>query len=722
MKNLFLRIALMGLLIGQLAFAQETKKSDEGMWLPMKVTEMNGEDMKAKGLEIDPSDVYSEEKASVKDAVVRMGGGFCTGEVISREGLVLTNHHCGYDAIATLSSEENDYLSDGFWAMSNKEELPVPGLYVSFLVHSEDVTDQVNEEGEAAIERLEKEFSEEGKYEVTVKSVFHGAEHYLYVYKNYTDVRLVGAPPSSIGKYGGDTDNWMWPRHTGDFSIFRIYAGADNEPAEYSADNKPYKPKHFLPISIEGVEVNDYAMILGYPGSTNRYLTSSAVDLALKQTNGDRIKLMGDKLESMKKAMKADDAVRIDLASDYASLSNYWKYLIGQSTMLERYDIVGVKKQEEKAFQSWVNADAERKSKYGDVLQQIDELHKGYVEADRFFSYLNFGFFGAEAMSNGMGFYRMMRGSKDDDELAEAAAERKDKVMPDFDSYYYDMDKSIFTKAMMAFYEDIPKEMMPESLAAVPTHKKAKKGKDLKEKFSMWADWAFENSVVTNQEEAESFFAKPKMKTLQNDPILSILNEGITIYQQKVMASTMQFQGQIEGLRQLYIEGMREMKDGKMFYPDANSTMRVTYGKVLPYSPKDGVHYEHMTTLDGVMEKENPAHEPTDEFHVPSKLKQLWSEKDYGRYAEDGKLPVNFLSTTDITGGNSGSPVINGRGELIGCAFDGNWEAMASDIYVFPEVTRTISVDARYILFIIEKFGGAGHLLEEMDIRGGDKK
>jgi hypothetical protein len=722
MKNFFLRIAIVGLLLGQFAFAQETKKSDEGMWLPMKVTEMNGEDMKAKGLEIDPSDVYSEEKASVKDAVVRMGGGFCTGEVISREGLVLTNHHCGYDAIATLSSEENDYLSDGFWAMSNKEELPVPGLYVSFLVHSEDVTTQVNEEGEAAIERLKKEHSKDGKYEVTVKSVFHGAEHYLYVYKNYTDVRLVGAPPSSIGKYGGDTDNWMWPRHTGDFSIFRIYANADNEPAEYSADNKPYKPKHFLPISIEGVQENDYAMILGYPGSTNRYLTSSAVDLALKQTNGDRIKLMGQKLESMKAAMKADDAVRIDLASDYASLSNYWKYLIGQSTMLERYDIVGVKKQEEKNFMDWVNADASRKGKYGDVLTKISKLHKDYVEADRFISYLNFGLFGAEAITNGMGYYRLMRGSKDDEALAKGAESRKDRVMPDFDSYYYDLDKSIFVKSMLSMYQDLPESMRPATLNGVPTHKKAKKGKTLEEKFSMWADWAFANSVATSKEKAEAFFAKPKMKTLENDPILAVLNEGITTYQTEIGQVANQFQGSIEGLRQTYIQGMREMKDGKMFYPDANSTMRVTYGKVSPYQPKDGVFYNHMTTLDGVMEKEDPAHGKTDEFYVPGKLKQLWKDKDFGRYEEDGKLPVNFLSTTDITGGNSGSPVINGRGELIGCAFDGNWEAMASDIYVFPEVTRTISVDARYILFIIEKFGGAGHLLEEMDIRGGEKK
>ena len=719
MKNFLLRIALVGLMMGSIVFAQEAKKSDEGMWLPMKVTEMNGEDMKAKGLEIEPSDVYSEEKASVKDAIVRMGGGFCTGEVISREGLVLTNHHCGYDAIATLSSEENDYLTDGFWAMSNKEELPVEGLFVSFLVHSEDVTDEVNEDGEAAIERIKKRFNEDGKYDVTIKSVFHGAEHYVYVYKNYTDIRMVGAPPSSIGKYGGDTDNWMWPRHTGDFSLFRIYADANNEPAEYSTSNVPYKPKHFLPISIAGVQENDYAMILGYPGSTNRYLSSSAVNLALTQSNGNGIKLMGQKLESMKAAMKADDAVRIALASDYASLSNYWKYLIGQSTMLERYDIVGVKKQEEKAFQEWVMADDNRKKEYGDVLSQIDKLHDENKVVDHFFSYFNFGLFASTAMSNGIGYFRIMRGVNDDEALAKNAEKMKDQVKPDLSNYYYDLDKEIFVKSMMSFYKDVPVELQPASLQAIVKPSQAANQATFEKKFKKWADKAFAKSVITSEKAANEFFENPQMATLEEDPLLPILMETIAIYQGEIGPKKNAFDGKVEELRKTYIKGMREMKAGKMFYPDANSTMRVTYGKVSPYNhPEDGLIYDFKTTLDGGMAKEDPT---SDEFIVPAKLKELWEKKDYGEYAENGKLPVNFLSTTDITGGNSGSPVINGRGELIGCAFDGNWEAMASDIYVFPDVTRTISVDARYILFIIDKFAGAGHLLEEMDIRKGTK-
>jgi len=415
--------------------------------------------------------------------------------------------------------------------------------------------------------------------------------------------------------------------------------------------------------------------------------------------------------------------VRIDLASSYASLANYWKYLIGQSTMLERYDIVGVKQQEEKAFAQWVSEDESRKSTYGDVLNQIDELHKGYVEADRFSSYLNFGVFGSTAMTNGIGLFRLMSGIDEDtkdDELAEKVEERKDKLMPDMKGFYVDMEKEILSKSLLATYEDLPEGMVSEALRAIPDHKSAKKGTSLEEKFNLWGDWAFDASMVTNKEKADAFLAKPKVKTLQADPIVTILTETIALFRGQAMAASMQFNGQMEGLRKVYIRGMREMKDGKMFYPDANSTMRVTYGKVSPYYPKDGVFYTHLTTLEGVMEKENPEHKPTEEFYVPKKLKELFQAKDYGRYAEDGKLPVNFLSTTDITGGNSGSPVINGRGELIGCAFDGNWEAMASDIYVFPEVTRTISVDARYILFIIDKFAGAGHLLEEMDIRGGD--
>lgn len=720
MKKLLSCIVLAGLIFTQ-AFAQEAKKSNTGMWLPLKVGELNIEDMKALGLELDAAEVYNEDSPSIKDAVVRMGGGFCTGEFISGEGLILTNHHCGYDAIAELSSEEHDYLTDGFWAMNRGEELPVDGLTISLLVSSKDVTGDVAGAGDnkqAVIQGLEDEASENGKYEATVKSMFHGSEYYLFVYKTYRDVRLVGAPPSSIGKYGGDTDNWMWPRHTGDFSMFRVYADANNEPADYSDANVPFTPKHFFPISTNGVEKDDYSMVLGYPGTTTRYLTSSDINLALDQTNGDRIKLMGQKLETMKKAMKADDAVRIELASDYASTSNYWKYLIGQTTMLKRYDIPSLKASEEDKFQRWADATTARRDKYSHVLADMDELNADYVATDRFMSYLNFAVLAPSGMLNGLGYYRMFTGADKDDKesVPTMAAAMKDQIESGWEGFYYDMDKEIFTKAFTALLEDIPADQLPEEVNNILTHKKAKKGKTVAEKVSMWADYAYDKSIVTNREAADDFFAKPSYKTLENDLLVNLLAGTIGYYRSEVAMKAGVHGQKMGALRKAYLQGLREMNDDKHYYPDANSTMRVTYGTIVPYEPKDGVYYDFKTSLDGVFEKEDPT---SDEFTVPGKLKELWKEKDYGNYADkDGNLPVNFLSTNDITGGNSGSPVLNSKGELIGCAFDGNWEAMASDIHVFPEVTRTISVDARYILFIVDKFAGASHLLEEMNIVG----
>ncbi len=720
MKKLLSCIVLAGLIFTQ-AFAQEAKKSNTGMWLPLKVGELNIEDMKALGLELDAAEVYNEDSPSIKDAVVRMGGGFCTGEFISGEGLILTNHHCGYDAIAELSSEEHDYLTDGFWAMNRGEELPVDGLTISLLVSSKDVTGDVAGAGDnkqAVIQGLEDEASENGKYEATVKSMFHGSEYYLFVYKTYRDVRLVGAPPSSIGKYGGDTDNWMWPRHTGDFSMFRVYADANNEPADYSDANVPFTPKHFFPISTNGVEKDDYSMVLGYPGTTTRYLTSSDINLALDQTNGDRIKLMGQKLETMKKAMKADDAVRIELASDYASTSNYWKYLIGQTTMLKRYDIPALKASEEDKFQRWADATTARKNKYGHVLADMAELNADHVATDRIMSYFNFAALAPSGMLNGLGYYRMLLGADEDDKesVPKMASAMKDQIESGWEGFYYEMDKEIFKKAFTSLLEDIPADQLPEVANAILTHKKAKKGKTIAEKVSRWADYAYDKSIVTNRELADDFFAKPSLKTLENDLLVSLVTGTIKHYRSEIAMKTGMFGQKMGALRKAYLQGLREMHDDKHYYPDANSTMRVTYGTVVPYEPKDGVYYDFKTSLDGVFEKEDPT---SDEFTVPGKLKELWKEKDYGNYADkDGNLPVNFLSTNDITGGNSGSPVLNSKGELIGCAFDGNWEAMASDIHVFPEVTRTISVDARYILFIVDKFAGASHLLEEMNIVG----
>lgn len=708
-------------------FAQQ--KHSEGMWMPLKVKELNYADMQAYGLKLGADDIYSDKNVSVKDAIVRLNGGSCTAEIISSKGLLLTNHHCAYDAVASLSSVGSDFLTDGFWAKSTDQELPIPGAYISLLVRMEDVTTQIlgeerDEKDETVIETRKSELIQKAKegndYSVEVKAMFAGGEYYLFVYQDFNDIRLVCAPPSSIGKYGGDTDNWMWPRHTGDFSMLRIYADKDNKPAAYSKDNKPYQPKKYLPISTAGVKEGDYSMVLGYPGSTDRYLTSDQINFALDNTNGDRVKLMGQKLEIMKKYMDKNDTVRIALASNYASLANYWKYLIGQTTMLKRYDIAGTKKYEESLFSKWANSGA-NVGKYGKVVSQIAELHKGYDKTDKFMNYLNFGLVGPQANLIGLSFMRVLMAaeSKPDDKniLGATAGKSKEKVMELYKEFFAKVDKDLMAASLISFYNDIPKDMHPKVITDILTSKIAKKGKTPEDKIRLWVNNAFNVSICTNQKRAEAFYAAPTLKALQNDPVVQLMKGCITHFREKVAPSYGMFEGQLGELTKTYIKGLREMHTDKKFYPDANSTMRVTYGKVAAYYPKDGVYYDYYTTLDGVIEKEdnnNP------EFVVPKKLHDLWASKDYGRWAlPNGKLPTCFLTTNDITGGNSGSPVINGRGELIGCAFDGNWEAMAGDIYVNPNLNRTICVDIRYVLFLIDKFAGASNIIDELDIRTG---
>ncbi len=724
-RKIFGLIAVSGMLLFPAARAQQAvvpPVSTEGMWLPLKVEALNQETMKKLGLEMDIDEVYNEEGPSVEDAIVKLNGGSCTSEMISDQGLMLTNHHCAYDAIATLSSVDADYLTRGFWAATHADELPIEGGTAAFMIRSEDVTERVMAAGgnpmamQQVLAQIESEASEDGKYDVEVKEMFHGAEYYLFVYKVYTDVRLVGAPPSSIGKYGGDTDNWMWPRHTGDFSLLRVYAGPDNEPADYSPANKPYKPVHHLPISLKGVKANDYTMVLGYPGSTSRYLTAAAVQLALDQTNQDRIHLLGQKLDVMKKAMDADDATRIALASDYASLSNYHKYLIGQTLMLNRYEIADVKRKGEAEFQKWADANPDRKSKYGKVISDMTKLIEGYVSTDQWMSYLNLGAFGADAAAYGIQYYRLSTAMAETDDLSKLAPMTeayKAELDEHFEDFYYDIDREIFYKNLLSFFNNLPSEMLPAVIKEIPEHKKAKKGKTLEEKLRLWTDYAYSTSILTDKARASAFLEAPTQKVIDADLLVQYASGVISYFRAEIGPNYGAYEAQIDGLSRIYIEGLREMNPDKSFYPDANSTMRLTYGKVLPYEPRDGVMYSYQTTIEGVFEKEDPS---SDEFTVPAELKQLWEKKDYGRYAENGDLPVCFLSTNDITGGNSGSPVLNARGELIGCAFDGNWESMASDIYVFPHLNRTISVDIRYVLFIIEKFAGAKHIIDELTI------
>jgi hypothetical protein len=702
---------------------QAQQRNTEGMWLPSNVKDLNYKDMESMGFKLGPDGVYSTTQGSLKDVIVRLNGGMCTAEIISEKGLLLSNHHCAYDGVASLSSVGSDLLTDGFWAKNFAEEIRIPDAFISMLISAENITDVMKkaaQEGEEAVEAKQAELikkATDGKpmYSAQVKEMFAGNEIYLMVYEDFKDVRLVGVPPSAIGKFGGDTDNWMWPRHTGDFSLMRIYADKDNKPAEYSKDNVPYKPKKWLPISLKGVKQDDYAMIMGYPGSTDRYLTAKQIEFALDNTNGARYQLMDQKLKIMKKHMDKNDTIRIGLAADYASLANYWKYLEGQTTMLKRYDIAGLKRKEEANFNKW----AANNEKYKGIIDNIANLHKGYDTTDKFVSYLNFGLFGPQASGIAANFMRMQMGMEANPTDTEAAKGMAGKMTPKveegFKSFFPKADKELMTASIVSFLKDIPKRYLPAAFSKILTSKVAKKGKTMEEKVALWVADAFKRSIATDKKRAMAFLAAPSLKVLQNDPIVDLVTSTVKDFRAKVAPRYGMFEGQMAELSKVYIAGLMEMHKDKKFYPDANSTMRATYGKVASYEPRDGVVYDYFTTLDGIIEKEDNT---SDEFKVPKKLHELWEKKDYGQYALPGNvMPVCFLTTNDITGGNSGSPVINGNGELIGCAFDGNWEAMAGDIYVFPNLNRTIAVDARYILFIIDKYAGAKNIIDELEIR-----
>ncbi len=713
-------------------------KADEGMWLPMYVKRLNFVDMQKKGLQLTAEEIYSVNHSSLKDAIVglanspRPRGYFCTAEIVSDQGLMFTNHHCGYNAIQKHSSLEYDYLTDGFWAMSREEELPNEGMTASILVYMEDLTDSIipmlsdtmSEAGRSAAvrkitSRIKERASEDGKYNVIVKSFFEGNEYYMFVYQVYKDVRLVGAPPSSIGKFGGDTDNWMWPRHTGDFSIFRIYTAPDGSPAEYAKENIPLKPKHFLPVSIDGVKENDFALIWGFPGSTERYLTASGVQYKEDVYYPPIIETFGAKLETWKKHMDADQEVKIKYASKHAGVANSWKYLIGQSKGIKDLNVIGQKKVFDAELQKWIDADPSRQEKYGTVLADIDQAWEEKKDGIEPLIYASITGMGgsdiiafAQKYSGLKELLVLQKEEKDKKKKAKKAGqvrETADKMLTslagDYKNYDLATDRDVFAVMTEMYYKKLPADLHPEELQ--------KMMKKFKGDFSAYAEYVFANSLMADSVRAKAFLQDPSLKTLEKDPAFRLAEA----YIQKIMPLRSEFMSKGQGLdkaERLYTQAIREMQPDKAFYPDANSTMRFTYGQVLPYDPRDAVEYDYVTHLYGVMEKEDP---DNDEFIVDPKLKELYETKDYGPYAaKDGSMVVCFLTNNDITGGNSGSPVINGKGELIGLAFDGNWEAMSSDIGFIPDLQRTIVVDVRYVLFIIDKFAGAGHLVDELSI------
>ena len=697
--------------------------ADEGMWLPQLLKVMNEKDMTSSGLKLTAEDLYSVNNSSLKDAIVSLGGGSCTAEMISAEGLMLTNHHCAYGSIQEHSSLSNDYLKDGFWAMNRNEELNNEGLTASFLVSIDDVTERINnelnndmseKERRAKIQELSKliesEKTEENHYDAKVKSFFGGNDFYVLTYETFTDVRLVGAPPSSIGKFGGDTDNWMWPRHTGDFALYRIYCGTDGKPANYSVDNVPYKPKHHLPIQLDGVENGDYTMIFGYPGSTDRYLTSFGIEQALDIKNPTIVNIRAEKLAIMKAGMDASKKTKIQYASKYARTSNYWKYFIGQSKGLKSMKVTDKKIAIENDFRSWLDNNDSAAIKYGEALDLIESAYNRNRNITVNRTFLNEAIFqGAEILYWSFKMHRAISSLPEDEKERSVAIRKIKKEAIDFyKNYNASIDQELLASMLEMYYYNVPKSQHSKIFRLIENQLFGFKKLD----FDWYAKNVFRRSVFSTKEKFFAFLERPSISTVNRDPAYKAIASIYNKYIQQILPTRSSVREDLNKGNRLFIAGLREMNPDKNYYPNANSTMRATYGNVGDYVPGEAMHYDYYTTLEGVIQKEDPRNE---EFHVPEKLKELYEIGDYGKYADkDGNLRVNFISNNDITGGNSGSPVINAWGEIVGTAFDGNWEAMSGDIAFEKEIQRTISVDIRYTMFIIDKFAGASHLINEM--------
>ncbi len=715
-------------------------RADEGMWL-LSLIGKNYQQMKALGFKLTPEDIYSINHSSMKDAVAAMNHGMCTMELVSPKGLLLTNHHCGYHAIQQLSTLENNYLRDGFWARSYEEELPVPGMTAWFLVRMEDVTDKImselnddmsEAERDAIIrkvsQRLVKEATEGTDYEAEVKEMFDGNQYFLFVYRVYKDIRLVGTPPEAIGKFGGDVDNWMWPRHTGDFSIFRIYTAPDGSPAEYSPENVPMESKYYLPISLKGIQEGDYAQIMGFPGSTSRYLTTWEVKNVMTHENAIRIKVREQKLNILKSYMDKDPKIRLQYASKYASSSNYYKYSIGQNRDLKRLKVIKERKKVQKEFMKWVNADKERKERYGKALDMIRESLKKSADLDVAQNYwFEAIYLGPEIIREALHVMRAINPQASNDEIKQAKEELLDYANEFFENYNAQVDEDLLVNLFQLYKENVDKKYYPSVF------------QDIEEKggFKAYADKLYKESFLTDKDRFIKVVENLDPQEIMSDPGMQLAQSVLNTYFE-IQSLKQDYDDQRRKGRRLYMEGymamMKEKDPNYLFYPDANSTERLTYGTVKGYyHEKDPDFYtttdsydpntqyfKPFTVIETYLEKEEHYKGTPYEkdFTVPDKLRKLIETKDYGQYADPklGTIVTCFLTDNDITGGNSGSPVINGNGELIGLAFDGNWEAMSGDIEYDEDLQRTICVDIRFVLFIIDKYGGAQRLIDEMKI------
>ncbi|MEJ2594124.1 MAG: S46 family peptidase [bacterium] len=694
----------------------------EGMWIPMLLEQLNEKEMQEMGMKISAEDIYSINQSSMKDGIVLFGRG-CTAEIISEQGLLLTNYHCGFSQIQKHSSVEHDYLTNGFWAMSGEEELPNPGLTATMMVEMREVTEQVLDGVTEEMTESERnsmirnnagsiiaDFEEESEYQAFIRPFFSGNAYYMIIVEIFRDIRLVGAPPSNIGKFGGDTDNWMWPRHTGDFSLFRIYVGPDGKPADYAEENVPYRPKYHFPISTGGVEQGDFTFVFGYPARTSEYLPSDAIEMIIEEQNPGKIELRETRLDIFNKYSNMDPKVRIQYASKHARVSNYWKKMIGESAGIHRMNGISRKVAYEEEFSNWANSSPEWKEKYGELLPAFEETYALLTPLNVTYDYYREAVLAVEIVNYARSFRKLIELSENNDPLLPEEVEKlKTRTTAFFKDYYRPIDAEVMSSLFQIYYRDIGPSFHPEFLEKVDSKYDGN--------WEAFTREVFEKSFLDDEQEVLVFLDEYKSKhsrKLEKDPVYEIYQAFESIYLERVRPDLSELNARLDSLQRIYMAAQMEMQPEERFYPDANFTLRVTYGNVDGYRPSDAVKYRYYTTLEGIMEKENP---DIYDYVVEDKLKALYQARDYGKYAaEDGTMRVAFVATNHTTGGNSGSPVLNAEGQLVGVNFDRCWEGTMSDLMYDPDVCRNISLDIRYFLFIVDKFAGAGYLVDEMDI------
>ena len=700
-------------------------RADEGMWIPLLIEKYNIKLMQEKGFKLSAEDIYSVNRACMKDAIVLFGGG-CTGEVISPDGLLITNHHCGYGQIQKYSSLAHDYLTNGFWAMSRDKELPNHGLSVTFLKRMEDVTDKVmngitdsmdkSERDKlisSNISEITKSATDGNGYSASVRPFYMGKQYFLFVNESFRDIRLVGAPPSSIGKFGGETDNWIWPRHTGDFSLFRIYADKNNKPADYSETNVPYKPLYYFPVSLKGVQEGDFTMVFGYPGATSEYVPSYHIDMVKDYINPKMIDIRTKKIEIMEAAINTDPLIRIQYSAKKSGLANSWKKWIGENQGLDRMGTIEKKKEFENILTEWINSSESSRKKYGNLLPQYKVLYTRLREYSLVNSYTNEVFFntGAELVSfarNIKALSELIKNKADNDQIKVSKINLLESGRNFFRNYNQTTDKKLFVTVMEMYGENLdPKWLVPEYIRL----KNSCKGN-----FSSIVDKIYKNSIFSDEARFTAFitnFNSAGITKLNKDLFYMLAIKVTEFLADNVRPELVSLNEELQILNRDYMSAQMEFDKTRVFYPDANLTLRVTYGTVKGYFSKDAVYFKYYTTLKGIMEKDNPG---IYDYNVPARLRELYQTQDYGRYTQNGEMPVCFIADNHTTGGNSGSPVINADGQLIGVNFDRAWEGVASDLSFNPEQSRNISLDIRYALFVIDKFAGAGYLLKEMTL------